>query len=142
MLNATVDTPPRMPLRRQQVLTAALAHVDELSLDAFRMHKLGARLGVKAKPLYNHVEGKGGPDSHSLLPASISFWASLRRISLGIVASHGQMLRPRASGCQSRLPSSDASSSVSTRPLISRLSDQIRAAPSSSKKLLFGHHCA
>src|SRR5215467_475366 len=80
--------------------------------------------------------------SRTWAPASIRLWASLRRISLGIVASRGQMLRPRASGCQSRLPSSDASSSVSTRPLIVRLSDQIRAARSSSKKLLFGHHCA
>src|SRR5215472_3575587 len=58
--------------------------------------------------------------SRTWAPASIRLWASLRRISLGIVASRGQMLRPRASGCQSRLPSSDASSSVSTRPLIPR----------------------
>jgi len=42
------------------VLRAALAYVDELGLDALSMHKLGARLGVKAMSLYNHVEGKDG----------------------------------------------------------------------------------
>jgi AcrR family transcriptional regulator len=60
MLNAAVDTPARTPLSREQVLTAALAYVDELGLDALSMHKLAARLGVKAMSLYNHVEGKDG----------------------------------------------------------------------------------
>src|SRR5689334_6752595 len=60
MLNATLDTPPRTPLSREQVLRAALSYVDELGLDALSMHQLGARLGVRAMSLYNHVEGKDG----------------------------------------------------------------------------------
>ncbi len=60
MQNATIGTPARTPLSREQVLRAALAYVDELGLDALSMHKLGARLGVRAMSLYNHVEGKDG----------------------------------------------------------------------------------
>lgn len=58
MTTHTVEAPARAPLRRQQVLRAALAYVDELGLDALSMHKLGARLGVKAMSLYNHVDDK------------------------------------------------------------------------------------
>jgi AcrR family transcriptional regulator len=53
-----LESPTRTPLTREQVLRAALAYVDELGLDALSMHKLGARLGVKAMSLYNHAEGK------------------------------------------------------------------------------------
>jgi AcrR family transcriptional regulator len=56
----TSDAPVRAPLSREQILRAALAHVDEMGLDALSMHKLGARLGVKAMSLYNHVDGKDG----------------------------------------------------------------------------------
>ena len=55
-----LETPVRAPLSREQVLRTALAYVDELGLEALSMHKLGARLGVKAMALYNHVEGKDG----------------------------------------------------------------------------------
>lgn len=53
-------TPARATLTREQVLRAALAYADELGLQALSMHKLAARLGVKAMSLYNHVEGKSG----------------------------------------------------------------------------------
>ena len=64
------------------MLRAALAYVDELGLDALSMHKLGARLGVKAMSLYNHVASKDdlldGIADHVLnqidLPAAGSDW--------------------------------------------------------------------
>lgn len=55
-----LETTPRATLTRDQVLRAALAYVDELGLEALSMHKLAARLGVKAMSLYNHVDGKDG----------------------------------------------------------------------------------
>jgi len=48
----------RVPLSRGKVLTDAVAYVDEHGLDALSMHKLGARLGVKAMSLYKHVADK------------------------------------------------------------------------------------
>lgn len=60
MPTTTAEAPSRAPLTRDQVLRAALAYVDQLGLDALSMHKLGARLGVKAMSLYNHVDGKNG----------------------------------------------------------------------------------
>ena len=56
--NAPAEALARAPLNRQQILRAALAYVDELGLDALSMHKLGARLGVKAMSLYNYVDDK------------------------------------------------------------------------------------
>lgn len=53
-------TPARPGLNRRRVLDAALECVDEHGLEALRMHKLGARLGVRGMSLYNHVEGKDG----------------------------------------------------------------------------------
>lgn len=58
MKMATVENAARPALTREQVLRAALDYVDELGLDALSMHKLGARLGVRAMSLYNHVEDK------------------------------------------------------------------------------------
>lgn len=46
------------PLTRQQVLDEALRLIDEEGLEACSMRKLGARLGVEAMSLYNHVENK------------------------------------------------------------------------------------
>lgn len=46
------------PLTRQQVLEEALRLIDEEGLEACSMRKLGARLGVEAMSLYNHVENK------------------------------------------------------------------------------------
>ncbi|MGE5334171.1 MAG: TetR/AcrR family transcriptional regulator [Nitrososphaerota archaeon] len=46
------------PLTRQQVLAEALRLIDEEGLEACSMRKLGARLGVEAMSLYNHVENK------------------------------------------------------------------------------------
>lgn len=57
---AATENPTRPSLTREQVLLTALGYVDELGLDALSMHKLGARLGVKAMSLYNHVDGKDG----------------------------------------------------------------------------------
>lgn len=47
-----------IPLTRQRVLEAALALIDQEGLEGFSMRKLGARLGVEAMALYNHVENK------------------------------------------------------------------------------------
>src|SRR5919197_873687 len=55
---AQTQRPARAPLSRQQVLRAALDHVDQHGLDALSMHKLGAELGVKAMSLYKHVADK------------------------------------------------------------------------------------
>ena len=46
------------PLTRQRVLEEALRLIDEEGLEACTMRKLGARLGVEAMSLYNHVENK------------------------------------------------------------------------------------
>jgi AcrR family transcriptional regulator len=56
----TAPAASRAPLTREQILRAALVHVDQVGLDGLSMHKLGARLGVKAMSLYNHVDGKDG----------------------------------------------------------------------------------
>ena len=55
-----VQSSIRTPLTREQILRAALDYVDELGLEALSMHKLGARLGVKAMSLYHHVYGRDG----------------------------------------------------------------------------------
>jgi AcrR family transcriptional regulator len=60
MLTPSIEATARGPLSRDEILRAALAYTDELGLDALSMHKLGARLGVKAMSLYNHVDGKDG----------------------------------------------------------------------------------
>lgn len=46
------------PLRREQVLDAAIALADAEGLDAVSMRRLGTILGVQAMSLYNHVENK------------------------------------------------------------------------------------
>jgi AcrR family transcriptional regulator len=58
MTGQSTRVPDRPALSRQQVLVAALGYVDEHGLDALSMHKLGARLGVKAMSLYKHVTNK------------------------------------------------------------------------------------
>lgn len=58
MAAITTETPPRTPLDRQRVLTAALALVDAEGLDALSMRRLGAELGVEAMSLYKHVANK------------------------------------------------------------------------------------
>lgn len=45
-------------LTRQSVLEAALRLIDEEGLAGFSMRKLGAKLGVEAMSLYNHVANK------------------------------------------------------------------------------------
>jgi AcrR family transcriptional regulator len=50
--------PRRAPLTRERVLTEALRLTDEQGLQALTMRALGARLGVEAMSLYNHVPGK------------------------------------------------------------------------------------
>ncbi|MBI2942028.1 MAG: TetR/AcrR family transcriptional regulator C-terminal domain-containing protein [Chloroflexi bacterium] len=52
------QAPGRGPLSRERVLTAALRLVDEHSLEALSMRRLGAELGVEAMSLYHHVPGK------------------------------------------------------------------------------------
>jgi AcrR family transcriptional regulator len=48
----------RQPLSRDAIITAALELVDAGGLEALSMRALGARLGVQAMSLYNHVANK------------------------------------------------------------------------------------
>ncbi len=48
----------RPPLTRDRIVEAARALIDEEGLAALSMRKLGARLGVEAMSLYNHVDNK------------------------------------------------------------------------------------
>ena len=48
----------RTPLTRDRIVEAARSLIDEDGLDALSMRKLGARLGVEAMSLYNHVDNK------------------------------------------------------------------------------------
>ena len=48
----------RGPLSRTEILEEALALAEESGLDALSLHKLGARLGVSAMSLYNHISDK------------------------------------------------------------------------------------
>jgi AcrR family transcriptional regulator len=51
-------TPRKRPLTRDEILTAALAIVDEAGPDALSMRKLAAALGVEAMTLYHHFANK------------------------------------------------------------------------------------
>src|SRR5438874_1202969 len=51
-----VREPPA--LSRERICREALALVDEEGLEALSMRRLGARLGVEAMSLYNHVRNK------------------------------------------------------------------------------------
>lgn len=46
------------PLRRHQVLDAAIALAEEEGIEAVSMRRLGSVLGVHAMSLYNHIEDK------------------------------------------------------------------------------------
>lgn len=54
----TQPTRARPALDREQIVRAALALLDEVSLDALTMRLLAERLGVKAASLYRHVRDK------------------------------------------------------------------------------------
>ena len=49
---------PRLPLNRNQVLTAAVEIADERGIGAVTMREVASRLGVEAMSLYNHVANK------------------------------------------------------------------------------------
>src|SRR5438105_13507366 len=49
---------PEPGLSRERICREALALVDEEGLEALSMRRLGARLGVEAMSLYNHVRNK------------------------------------------------------------------------------------
>ncbi len=57
---ASTPTPDRIdgPLRRERIVEAALALIDEEGLEALTMRRLAGRLGVQAPSLYNHVRSK------------------------------------------------------------------------------------
>src|SRR5689334_16377029 len=58
-MTATARTAARRePLRRGQVLRAAVALADQGGIGAVSMRKLGQVLGVEAMSLYNHVANK------------------------------------------------------------------------------------
>jgi TetR/AcrR family tetracycline transcriptional repressor len=54
--------PEATPLRREEIVRAALALVDDSGFDALTMRRLAERIGIKAASLYNHVR-----DKHELL---------------------------------------------------------------------------
>jgi AcrR family transcriptional regulator len=54
----TSESGPRAPLTRELVLRTAMAIMDEGGIDCLSMRQLGARLGVEAMSLYNHVANK------------------------------------------------------------------------------------
>jgi AcrR family transcriptional regulator len=59
----------RTTLTRERICREALALVDEEGLEALSMRRLGARLGVEAMSLYNHVRNKA--DLLDLLHAAV-----------------------------------------------------------------------
>ena len=54
----TVSSTRRPPLRRETVLSSAVALADESGLDAVSMRNLAVRLGVVPMAIYNHVASK------------------------------------------------------------------------------------
>lgn len=58
-MTATASNARRPKLTRERVLVEALALADERGLGALTMRAVGARLGVEAMSLYNHVPSKG-----------------------------------------------------------------------------------
>lgn len=48
----------RIPLSRDRVIAAALAHIEESGVAGLTMRRLGERLGVEAMALYRYVPGK------------------------------------------------------------------------------------
>jgi len=59
---------PRIPLSREQVLSAAGAFADRNGIASLSMRKLGDALGVEAMSLYNHIANK-----EQLLDAMVDF---------------------------------------------------------------------
>jgi TetR/AcrR family tetracycline transcriptional repressor len=51
-------TASRRPLTRERILEAAVGIIDEEGLEALSMRRLGAKLGVEAMSIYNHVPNK------------------------------------------------------------------------------------
>jgi len=52
------QTEPRLPLRRDRILHAALELADDGGIESLTMRKLGQALGFEAMSLYNHVANK------------------------------------------------------------------------------------
>lgn len=52
------NAPPRVPLSRERILSAALALADEGGAEGVSMRKVGQVLGVEAMSLYKHVADK------------------------------------------------------------------------------------
>jgi AcrR family transcriptional regulator len=111
--NAPAEAGVRPPLSRQQILRAALAYVDELGLDALSMHKLGARLGVQAMSLYNHVDDKA-----DLLNGLVELLWSEMAPTEG-VGDWRQRLRAMANGIRETMRAHPAAASLlMTRPVL------------------------
>ena len=88
------DRAGRVPLTREQVVTAAIALADRDGIESISMRRLAQELGVEAMSLYTHVRNKddlldGMVDAViSMIPvdaeAGPADWgASLRRMALG-----------------------------------------------------------
>ncbi len=54
----TAETPDRSPLSRAAIIQAAIEFVDNGSLAALTMRRLGRQLGVEAMSLYRYVNGR------------------------------------------------------------------------------------
>ena len=110
---AVPENPTRPSLTREQVLRTALSYVDELGLDALSMHKLGARLGVKAMSLYNHVDDKA-----DLLNGLVELLWSEMAPTEG-VDDWRQRLRAMADGIRETMRAHPAAASLlMTRPVL------------------------
>jgi AcrR family transcriptional regulator len=59
-MDTEADTSPRLPLRKDRILHAAVDLADREGLGALTMRRLGAELGVEAMSLYKHVTNKEG----------------------------------------------------------------------------------
>jgi AcrR family transcriptional regulator len=53
-----MPSPPRRPLSRKRVLSAAVELADRSGIEALTMRRLGQQLGVEAMSLYKHVANK------------------------------------------------------------------------------------
>ena len=91
----------RLPLSRDRVLHAALAHADTSGIESLSMRKLVQELGVEAMSLYNHVANKDDlldgiselvASEIELPPGDVDWKAGLRRTA---ISSHEVFLRHR-----------------------------------------------
>ena len=93
------SAPPRLPLSRERVLSAAIVLADTGGIDSLSMRRLAQELGVKAMSLYNHVTDKddildGIVDlvfGEIAVPSDLDDWQEIMR--LRAISAHQALLR-------------------------------------------------